>query len=103
MDRRNAVPEFAAGLRGSILALVFGLAAWCAPAQGSTGIVVECEEAERMPALVETSSQPVVIEEVDQDTTEDADAQTPKVTTRLPGVSESVMPSFRRQMLRTDI
>jgi len=44
------------------------------------------------------------LEEADTDAeTVDQSAETPAVTTRLPGASESSLPSFRRQMYRTDI
>ena len=59
-----------------------------------------------LPALADTTSD-AGIDDVDE--AESADqptrrsAATPTVTTRLPGVSESSLPSFRRHMHRTDI
>jgi hypothetical protein len=59
-----------------------------------------------LPALAEAANE-TVIEDVDD--AESADEgptrrdRTPAITTRLPGVPESSLPSFRRQMHRTDI
>ena len=59
-----------------------------------------------LPALTDTAND-ALIEEVEE--TEPAGepaasrAGTPAITTRLPGVPESSLPSFRRQMHRTDI
>lgn len=106
MDRRDAALSFSSALRGSLFTVAAGLVAWCAPAMGSTGVVIECEEAANMPALIETVSQPAAIEKVEQDeadTVDKVEAESPKVTTRSPGLSDAVLPNFRRQMLRTDI
>jgi hypothetical protein len=116
-------------------ATVLVLAAWCAPAFGSTGIDIHCPQSESalenplssvspdlashnesalqdilddttvatLPALTEA------ISDVGIDDTESAEeparstAETPAMTTRLPGAPESSLPSFRRHMHRTDI
>jgi hypothetical protein len=59
-----------------------------------------------LPALAEASNQPVIDKVDDADSLEEPStsrASTPGITTRLPGVPESSLPSFRRQMHRTDI
>ena len=64
------------------------------------------EDAAEMPVLADAVSRSDIesIEEADgaQDETASGD-DTPAVITRLPGVPEAVLPSFRRQMHRTDI
>ena len=64
------------------------------------------DDAVKMPVLTDavTRSNIDSVEETEalqDDTT--SDEETPAVVTRLPGVSEAVLPSFRRQMYRTDI
>jgi hypothetical protein len=59
-----------------------------------------------LPALAEASNEPTLDKVDDTDSLEEAStsrASTPGITTRLPGVPESSLPSFRRQMHRTDI
>lgn len=97
------------------LALLVILGAWSLPAVAASGVVVECEETDTIAALVQTATQTVAevseIKKGDEDTVEtdavedvaDDNEPLPTVTTRLPGVSDSVLPGFRRQMLRTDI
>ena len=64
------------------------------------------DEAVQLPALAEavTDSR---IESAEGAENAEAEAapgsETPAIITRLPGVSDSVLPSFRRQMYRTDI
>ena len=60
-----------------------------------------------IPTLVADTTTDSVVEELEETDTDaetvDQSAETPAVTTRLPGASESSLPSFRRQMYRTDI
>ena len=64
------------------------------------------DDAVQLPALAEA-----VTERLEEPAEVSADAEveaipateTPAIITRLPGVSDSVLPSFRRQMYRTDI
>ena len=98
------------GLRATGIALMVVLGAWSVPVLASSSIMVECEK-DTLPTLVATSGPTTTTdveqadeksEATDESATEEA---TPRktVTTRLPGVSDSVLPNFRRQMLRTDI
>jgi len=58
-----------------------------------------------MPALAESATESVDgADEMESDEDPKASsARTPTVTTRLPGAPDSSLPSFRRQMHRTDI
>lgn len=59
-----------------------------------------------LPAMPETVTKSKVEPADEAATAEDAalqDSETPMMITRLPGVSDTVLPSFRRQMYRTDI
>lgn len=122
-----------AGARKSIVAAAaVVLGAWCVPVLASSGIEILCpdnestldstaaslvahtesalqnvldDDAVSVSALAETSAD--TIDEADQREPAEEPAEpsvsSPTVTTRLPGVSESALPSFRRQMHRTDI
>ena len=99
--------------------VVLALGAWCAPAFGSTDVPAPCPE---LASHSETSLQEILgddeisspgIRTLDAATEQDTDSEKeditilkseiPKITTRLPGVSTSDSPRFRRQMYRTDI
>ena len=59
-----------------------------------------------LPALADASNEPALERVDERDAVEESStrrASTPAITTRLPGVPESSLPSFRRQMHRTDI
>ncbi|NIV19009.1 MAG: hypothetical protein GWN47_11665 [Woeseiaceae bacterium] len=110
---RGATTRYA--ISGTGLALLVVFAAWSLPAHAASGVVVECEESDKITALVHTASQTVAEVTEIKESTDDADKEnaaenvandkepSPTVTTRLPGVSDSALPGFRRQMLRTDI
>ena len=109
MKTRAAVREKTLKATGIALAVVLG--AWSIPVLAATGISTDCPEADTLPTLVATTSATIAAdtEEADEksEAAEDkaAEEATPAktVTTRMPGVSDSILPSFRRQMLRTDI
>lgn len=64
------------------------------------------DDAGTPPAMPEAVTKSKVEPVEESATAEDAalpDSDTPMMITRLPGVSDSVLPSFRRQMYRTDI
>lgn len=94
---------------GVVLAIILG--AWSAPVIASSGIIVDCEDADDLATLVTTANGPIsadadeVEEESEVAKEESAEETAPQktVTTRLPGTPDAVLPSFRRQMLRTDI
>ena len=112
MIRGEAAPDFA--LRSAtLLAVALVLGAWtAAPALASHPESalqdILADDTITTPVLADaTTTTDSVVEEL-----EDADAaeekvktvtETPAITTRLPGVSDSSLPSFRRQMYRTDI
>jgi len=59
-----------------------------------------------LPTLASTNAEPSVDQVDDVETVENRLGQSsdsPRIAIRLPGVSEATMPSFRRQMYRTDI
>lgn len=64
-------------------------------------------EAVQVPTLADATVESAVDDVEDSDTADEAVTRRtetpPVVTTRLPGVSEAILPSFRRQMYRTDI
>ena len=96
-------PFSAAGIAAVLL-----LVAWGGPAFGSSGIDAEIldDDAAGMPTLTDavtrTNIESVEATEESQDEAAPVD-ENPTIITRLPGVSETVLPSFRRQMYRTDI
>lgn len=58
------------------------------------------------PALADTASEPTIDEHDSASDAEDVvrtTSERPEITTRLPGVSASELPRFRRHMFRTDI
>ena len=94
------------------LAVVLALGAWIAvPALASHPESalhdIRVNDTPTIPALVADATTDSVVEELEE-ADADADtiapnADTQAVTTRLPGRSESSLPSYRRQMYRTDI
>lgn len=85
--------------------LVLGF--WCGSAAGSSGVAIPHDKSVTtqvsQPAIAETKTESLV---EDIEISDDADVRTsefPNVSVRLPGVSASVLPRFRRQMFRTDI
>ena len=107
MSRGEAATKFA--LRS---ATALALGAWIAvPALASHPESalhdIRVNDTAMIPTLVaDTTTDSVVekLEEADTDAeTDDQSADTPAVTTCMPGESESSLPSFRRQMYRTDI
>ena len=59
-----------------------------------------------VPALAEVANESTLDEAAESDRTDEAvlrDAETPVIRSRLPGVPKTALPSFRRQMFRTDI
>ena len=85
------------------LAVVLALGAWIAvPALAS-----HPESALHDIRVNDTATTDSVVEELEEADTDadtiERDAESPAVTTRLPGTSESSLPSYRRQMYRTDI
>lgn len=111
MKRRAAVQE-KSSLKGLGVLVAIILGALSAPVLASSGVVVDCEEADTLSTLVTTTASGPISTDADEAKEESEDAKeesaeesTPQktVTTRLPGASEAVLPSFRRQMLRTDI
>ena len=64
------------------------------------------DDSATLPAMPEAVTKSKVEPADEAGTAEDAalqDSDTPMMITRLPGVSDTVLPSFRRQMYRTDI
>lgn len=64
------------------------------------------DDAITVPALAEATAEKIADDGDEVDTAEETvirSSETPAMTTRLPGVSSARLPSFRRQMLRTDI
>jgi len=111
VSKGEAATKFA--LRSATaLAVALALCAWVAvPALASHPESalhdIHADDTATIPTLSGSKTTESVVEEL-----EDADivaemviqsAETPAVTTRLPGASESSLPSFRRQMYRTDI
>lgn len=59
-----------------------------------------------VPALAEVANESMLDEAAESDGTDEAvlrDTDTPVIRSRLPGVPKTALPSFRRQMFRTDI
>ena len=68
--------------------------------------VLENTNLATLPALTDASNESVIEKVNETDSLEKpstSHASTPGITTRPPGVPESALPSFRRQMHRTDI
>ncbi len=67
---------------------------------------IDSSDVVKPPALADAASEPTIDE---LDSTSDAEdvvstiSERPEITTRLPGVSASELPRFRRHMFRTDI
>jgi hypothetical protein len=65
------------------------------------------DDAVKVPALAESTSDSPIDDVEDAEPADNASvrgtSESPAINTRLPGVSESSLPSFRRQMYRTDI
>lgn len=94
------------------LAVVLAIGAWIAvPALASHPESalqdIRVNDTATIPTLVADATTDSVVEELEEADTDadtvEPDAETPAVTTRLPGTSESSLPSYRRQMYRTDI
>ena len=106
MDKDTAPAKATFSAAGIAAVLLAG--AWCGPAFGSSGIDAEIldDDAVEMPILTDavtrSNIESIEATEETQDETVSGE-ETPAVITRLPGVSEAVLPSFRRQMYRTDI
>ena len=106
MDRDTAPAKVTFSAAGIAAILLVG--AWSGPAFGSSGVDTEIldDDNVKVPAITEavTHSEIDSAEEVDdaQDETAAGDDNT-AIITRLPGVSDATLPSFRRQMYRTDI
>jgi len=89
------------------IAAILVVGAWGGPAFGSSGVDTEIlDDDVKVPALAEAVNHSDIdsTEEVDetQDEAAAGDEDT-AIITRLPGVSDAALPSFRRQMYRTDI
>ncbi len=88
--------------------LVLGF--WCGSAAGSSGVAIPHDKSVTtqvsQPAITETQTESLV-EDIEvigiSDDADDRFSEFPKVSVRLPGVSATVLPRFRRQMFRTDI
>lgn len=89
-------------LRAAAIAAVVMMGSWCGPALGSIGID---DAAER--SLGDTAVAKSELESVHESASAEeaalSNSETPMINARLPGVSDSVLPSFRHQMYRTDI
>ena len=96
----------------TVVAVVLALGAWLTvPALASHPESalqdIRVNDTSTLATLVADTTTDSVVEELEEaDTdaeTDNQSADTPAVTTRLPAASESSLPSFRRQMYRTDI
>ena len=111
MIRGEVTREFA--LRGATaLAVALALGAWIAvPALASHPESalqdIRVDDTATISTLADATTADSAVEELEEADavaeTVDQSTETPAVTTRLPGASESSLPSFRRQMYRTDI
>lgn len=114
-------PQTTAALRAARLPVLLLLGTFCGAASAATGIPDPCPESaehtvSELHDMLSTESvvAPVADTEVedvdsgDQETLVEAQEASsplpgPEFTTRLPGVSASDMPRYRRHMFRTDI
>lgn len=116
-ERKSALTNSVLGTTGMAALLLLG--AWCGPTLASTDTIAPCPE---LVSHTETSLREVLDEDIatspgvrtvessteqaDSDESDDAvirNTEMPDIATRLPGVSASGLPRFRRHMFRTDI
>jgi len=115
--RKSVLMNSVSGTTGMAALVLLG--AWCGPTLASTDIPAPCPElvshteTSLREVLDEDLTTPATVRTVEAATEQDeveksADAvirntEIPDIATRLPGVSASELPRFRRQMFRTDI
>jgi len=100
-SRRAPATISALGATTGAVALVLG--AWCGSAFASADVQAPRDD-EIASAAIRTIDAPA--KQKDEGGKEDvtiSESETPEIATRLPGVSASDSPRFRRQMYRTDI
>jgi len=97
------------GLGAATSLLVLGF--WCGTAAGSSGVTIPPGKSTTtqisQPATEAAAVSESLLEEIEKlansDNSDSGFSTIPSISAHLPGVSESLLPGFRRQMFRTDI